>query len=197
MGPIWGRQDPGRPHGGPMNFAIWVCSQLHHATTVFFCSYDLAKYSVKPCQKDFLMVAFLDHDMSVVLHYPSAMKPEEYCRCLHPSVSPSVSPSVRTTKLVCAITQEIFCKSIWNLTDRNILCVNMSVWSWVYPSSLMITHVTVIILSHIIFHFASVILIHDFHMPSAQTRIRNVRIHCNRKISNLCTLAVSFSINND
>ena len=24
MGPIWGRQDPGVPHVGPMNFAIWV-----------------------------------------------------------------------------------------------------------------------------------------------------------------------------
>ena len=24
MGPIWGRQDSGGPHGGPMNFAIWV-----------------------------------------------------------------------------------------------------------------------------------------------------------------------------
>ena len=23
MGPIWGRQDPGWPHIGPMNFAIW------------------------------------------------------------------------------------------------------------------------------------------------------------------------------
>ena len=23
MGPIWGLQDPGRPHVGPMNFAIW------------------------------------------------------------------------------------------------------------------------------------------------------------------------------
>ena len=29
MGPIWGRQDPGGPHVGPMNFAIWVsmCSE--------------------------------------------------------------------------------------------------------------------------------------------------------------------------
>ena len=26
MGPIWGRQDPGGPHVGPMNFAIWVIS---------------------------------------------------------------------------------------------------------------------------------------------------------------------------
>ena len=24
MGRIWGRQDPGGPHVGPMNFAIWV-----------------------------------------------------------------------------------------------------------------------------------------------------------------------------
>ena len=24
MGPIWGRQDPGGPHVGPMKFAIWV-----------------------------------------------------------------------------------------------------------------------------------------------------------------------------
>ena len=29
MGPIWGRQDPGGPHVGPMNLAIWVimCQQ--------------------------------------------------------------------------------------------------------------------------------------------------------------------------
>ena len=24
IGPIWGRQDPGGAHVGPMNFAIWV-----------------------------------------------------------------------------------------------------------------------------------------------------------------------------
>ena len=23
MGPIWGRQDPGGPHGGPKNLTIW------------------------------------------------------------------------------------------------------------------------------------------------------------------------------
>ena len=27
MGPIWGQQDPGGPHVGPMNFAIWVYLQ--------------------------------------------------------------------------------------------------------------------------------------------------------------------------
>ena len=29
MGPIWGRQDPGGPHVGPMNFVIWVASTCH------------------------------------------------------------------------------------------------------------------------------------------------------------------------
>ena len=24
MGPIWGRQDPGGPHEGPINLGIWV-----------------------------------------------------------------------------------------------------------------------------------------------------------------------------
>ena len=28
MGPIWGRQDPGGPHVGPMIFAIWGCFSL-------------------------------------------------------------------------------------------------------------------------------------------------------------------------
>ena len=31
MGPIWGRQDPGGPHVGPMNLAIWV-----YGTLMFF-----------------------------------------------------------------------------------------------------------------------------------------------------------------
>ena len=26
MGPIWGRQHPGGPHIGPMNFGIWIYS---------------------------------------------------------------------------------------------------------------------------------------------------------------------------
>ena len=30
MGPIWGREDPGGPHVGPMNFVIWV--HLTHVT---------------------------------------------------------------------------------------------------------------------------------------------------------------------
>ena len=29
MGPIWGWQDPGGPHVGPMNFAIWEAKHSH------------------------------------------------------------------------------------------------------------------------------------------------------------------------
>ena len=32
MGPIWGRQDPGGAHVGPMNFAIWVFMLRHTAS---------------------------------------------------------------------------------------------------------------------------------------------------------------------
>ena len=33
MGPIWGRQDPGEPHVGHMNFAIWDSWQLRGNNT--------------------------------------------------------------------------------------------------------------------------------------------------------------------
>ena len=34
MGPTWGRQDPGGPHVGPMNFAIWVAMFSYHFTYI-------------------------------------------------------------------------------------------------------------------------------------------------------------------
>ena len=39
MGPIWGRQDPGGPHVGPMNFAIWVVNYS-------MCWRDAKQYSI-------------------------------------------------------------------------------------------------------------------------------------------------------
>ena len=38
MGPIWGRQDPGGPHVGPMDFAIWV--QCNEYTVKDRCQMD-------------------------------------------------------------------------------------------------------------------------------------------------------------
>ena len=34
MGPIWGRQDPGGPHVGPMNIAIWVYTSTSAINTL-------------------------------------------------------------------------------------------------------------------------------------------------------------------
>ena len=34
MGPIWGRQDPGGPHVGPMNLTIWVVALYKIVTNV-------------------------------------------------------------------------------------------------------------------------------------------------------------------
>ena len=38
MGPIWGQQDPGGPHVGPMNFVVWVVlHMLYHKISPLFC----------------------------------------------------------------------------------------------------------------------------------------------------------------
>ena len=36
MGPTWGRQDPGGPRVGPMNFAIWGCIKTRRIPTISF-----------------------------------------------------------------------------------------------------------------------------------------------------------------
>ena len=41
VGPVWGRQDPGGPHVGPMDFAIWV------RTTVDDCLCQIANHDIK------------------------------------------------------------------------------------------------------------------------------------------------------
>ena len=58
MGPIWGRQDPGGPHVGPMNFAIWVWLRvLGHVSTLlmhFRCCLSLALcILVQDCSNSF------------------------------------------------------------------------------------------------------------------------------------------------
>ena len=44
MGPIWGRQDPGGPHVGPMNLAIWdvvlyICDMIYFHIRHFSAKY--------------------------------------------------------------------------------------------------------------------------------------------------------------
>ena len=40
-GPIWGRQDPGGPHVGPMNIAIWVSMLYLPEQSVEFATYHI------------------------------------------------------------------------------------------------------------------------------------------------------------
>ena len=47
MGPIWGRQDPGGPHDGPMNFAIWEC--LCYSTNMNDWYKRGKSFFIKPC----------------------------------------------------------------------------------------------------------------------------------------------------
>ena len=43
MGPIWGRQDPGGTHVGPMNFAIWVnILRPRHSDCIFQTAFSSA-----------------------------------------------------------------------------------------------------------------------------------------------------------
>ena len=52
MGPIWGRQDPGGPHVGPVNFAIWGAF-FNITPDVYFASAIVVPYTkscyVGPC----------------------------------------------------------------------------------------------------------------------------------------------------
>ena len=43
MGPIWGRQDPGGPHVGPMNLAFWVVTTHYRVWPLYW---NFMKHSV-------------------------------------------------------------------------------------------------------------------------------------------------------
>ena len=46
MGPIWGRQDPGGPHVGPMNFAIWDRFSVYDGRRVSQVPPDILLYRI-------------------------------------------------------------------------------------------------------------------------------------------------------
>ena len=47
MGPIWGRQDPGGPHVGPMNFAIWGTPHKYITGGLSVTYFSITKYTFK------------------------------------------------------------------------------------------------------------------------------------------------------
>ena len=54
MGPIWGRQDPGGPHVGPMNFALWVHFLENVKSTIFNIPYML--FVINQISKSYLLM---------------------------------------------------------------------------------------------------------------------------------------------
>ena len=60
MGPIWGRQDPGGPHVGPMNFAIWGTAedwntlQGGYGPGKIICHKQVTRVSEQPSKSDSL-----------------------------------------------------------------------------------------------------------------------------------------------
>ena len=51
MGPIWGQQDPGGPHVGPMNFAIWDVTPANISSLTAALE-DCLQYSVYTLQPE-------------------------------------------------------------------------------------------------------------------------------------------------
>ena len=46
MGPIWGQQDPGGPHVGPMNLAIWDLGLTYVGTLVEIVARNGIEYEI-------------------------------------------------------------------------------------------------------------------------------------------------------
>ena len=62
MGPIWGRQDPGGPHIGPMNLAIWVVivTWLENVTMIIwiYSIADKINFKLKLLREPLLKIPF-------------------------------------------------------------------------------------------------------------------------------------------
>ena len=72
MGLVWGRQDPGGPHVGPMNFATWVCilSKGSFQALCFHHNSDLIEMSFcsHPSYSEVIIMTFwMWHDSTVVV----------------------------------------------------------------------------------------------------------------------------------
>ena len=52
MGPTWGRQDPGGPHVGPMNLAIWEAFSTYAQQSI-----NTAKLEEDPTTKEGMLTA--------------------------------------------------------------------------------------------------------------------------------------------
>ena len=78
MGPTWGRQDPGMPHVGPMNLAIWAGFRMHGNTCseIYFCLNEAINSYIEPLFQIKNIVGFsylfgqYSADAYILLHNP-------------------------------------------------------------------------------------------------------------------------------
>ena len=93
MGPIWGRQDPGGPHVGPMNLAIWVGdgskpfleAMFSHISVMSNKHHNISNYSQLRCLFYCFILSALCHGNSPVIGGYKASNVENISRswCLH------------------------------------------------------------------------------------------------------------------
>ena len=86
MGPIWGRQDPGGPHVGPMNFVIW-----YGIYYFFWCIYLITNPACHDIHTDLYLVCSLvlgwtllmDRSCCVILQYASTISGQNFIFCTY------------------------------------------------------------------------------------------------------------------
>ena len=99
MGPIWGRQDPGGPHVGPMNFAIW-------------------EYFWQAC------ICFMFVDSYVLQYWISSEK----SKCFHQLVTITSKVQILTEILFWMTLLYILCSDITtsHMIDNSTVCSTVS-----------------------------------------------------------------------
>ena len=124
MGPIWGREDPGGPHVGPMNLALWDCHYLYYSLTKLLTCWGLNKnhcyfpYAILKCiffnRKDIPVIisqTFLPNNL--IDNKPEWGEMVAVCSEIKQLVVALFCPSVCGTfhsRLVCVIKVRIICR---------------------------------------------------------------------------------------
>ena len=86
MGPIWGQQDPGWPHDGPMNFVIWEISvqniYINVLTEVPYLNIMILIYSITQ-SNTILKMAHINFSVTSGVHIYSVL----YQQYIHSNVT--------------------------------------------------------------------------------------------------------------
>ena len=141
MGPIWGRQDPGGPHVGPMNFAIWeiITENLYPGTEIQKQQiWKLSKYIfpptgifwdviTHPCFNFNISLAHI-HSIDKTYHWQNISEPIGCSSIRYPPKCincKSLKICLHNIYIRCLILL-IFCTELGCITAVLVLCTKMS-----------------------------------------------------------------------